>query len=148
MATTLIMRRQGERLVPVSAIDAEALDRLPAGDLKVTVARARDARSVAQNNLRWKVCELIADNTDGWTKDAVNAALKLATGHVTHARAPNGTFWRFAKPTDFDAMGSAEFSAWLDKAFAVIGELFGEGLSEAVRGEIASLIDGELARAA
>lgn len=147
MPETLIMERQGGRLAPKTAVDAEALERLPSGDLKVTVVRAKDTRSVEQNNLRWKVCEVIADNVEGWTKDGVNDALKIATGHVTYARAPNGTFWRFPKPTDFAAMGAAEFTEWLDRAFAAIGELFGEGLSDAAREELDALINGTITQA-
>lgn len=143
MAAEFIMRLDGQRLAPASALDAELMGVLPvAKDLRVVVTVAKDARSVKQNNLRWKVCELIAENSDGWDKDAVNDALKIATGHVTFKQSPDGQFWRLPRPTDFGAMGSAEFSAWLDKAFAAIGDVFGEGLSEAVQAELASMIDG------
>lgn len=142
MAAQLIMRKRGAKLEPASALDAEILAEAPDGDVVVTVQRAKDDRSVKQNNLRWKVCSLIAENTEGWTKDGVNDALKIETGHVTYSRAPDGTFWRFAKPTDFGAIGSAEFSAWLDKAFMAAGELFGPGLAAGVWNEIAALIEG------
>lgn len=144
MAAEFIMRADGQRLVPATALDAELMGVLPAAkDLRVVVTVAKDTRSVKQNNLRWKVCELVAENTDGgWDKDAVNDVLKIATGHVTFRQSPDGQFWRVPKPTDFAAMGSAEFSAWLDKAFAAIGELFGEGLSEAVQAELSAMIDG------
>lgn len=143
MAAEFIMRVDGQRLAPASALDAELLAVLPAGkDLRVVVTVAKDVRSVKQNNLRWKVCEMIAENTDGWTKDGVNDALKIATGHVEYRQSPDGQFWRFAKATDFGAMGSAEFSAWLDHAFVEAAILFGPGLSEAVRAELADMIDG------
>lgn len=143
MAVEFIMRVDGERLAPASALDAELMGVLPsAKDLRVVVTVAKDTRSVKQNNLRWKVCDMVAENSDGWDKDAVNDVLKIATGHVTFKQSPDGQFWRVPKPTDFGAMGSAEFSAWLDKAFAAIGAVFGEGLSEAVQAELSAMIDG------
>jgi hypothetical protein len=143
MAAEFIMRLQGARLVPATALDEELMGILPvAKDLRVVVTVAKDARSVKQNNLRWKVCETIAENLDGWDKDSVNDVLKIATGHVTFRQSPDGQFWRVPKPTDFGAMTGSEFSAWLDRAFAEAAVLFGEGLSEAVRAELSGMIDG------
>lgn len=137
MAAEFIMRLKGSSLVPASGLDEELMGVLPASkDLRVVVTVAKDTRSVEQNNLRWKVCQMIADNTEGWDKDSVNDALKVATGHVTFRQSPNGEFWRFPKPTDFGTMGSAEFTAWLDRAFAAIADLFGQGLSDAIWAEL------------
>jgi hypothetical protein len=146
MATTVILQKRRGKLAPLGPLDAELVDGLPEADFKAVLTRAKDTRSVEQNNLRWKVCELIAENTDGWTKEEVHDALKIATGHVSYRQAPDGTLWRFAKSTAFDAMGSAEFSAWLDLAFAKAEELFGPGLPEAVQTELHDLISGVTAR--
>jgi hypothetical protein len=145
MAAEFIMRLDGQRLAPATPLDAELLAVLPPGkDLRVVVTLAKDDRSVKQNNLRWKVCETIADNLDGgWSKEAVCDVLKIATGHFEPRQTPDGQFWRVPKPTDFGAMGSAEFSTWLDLAFAKAGELFGEALSDAVREELSAMIDGQ-----
>jgi hypothetical protein len=144
MAAEFIMRLDGQRLAPASALDAELMGVLPVSkDLRVVVTVAKDARSVKQNNLRWKVCETIAENIDGdWTKEAVCDVLKIATGHFEPRQTPDGQYFRVPKPTDFGAMGSAEFSAWLDRAFSKASDLFGEALSEAVRNELTDMIAG------
>jgi hypothetical protein len=144
MAAEFIMRLDGQRLAPATVLDAELLSVLPPGkDLRVVVTIAKDARSVKQNNLCHKFCQTLADNLDGaWTKDAVRDVLKIATGHFEPKQTPDGQYFRVPKPTDFGAMGSAEFSAWLDQAFSKAGELFGEALSDAVHVELQDMIDG------
>lgn len=152
MATEALVRVQGSALGAASPADAEALNELAQGvTYRAVLTRARDTRSVAQNNLRWKVCSLIAENLPDhlgqWTKEGVNDALKIATGHVDFRQSPDGQFWRFPKPTDFQAVGSADFTAWLDRAFTKAAELFGPALVDAVRDELQAMIDGLLSEA-
>ncbi|GLK78015.1 hypothetical protein GCM10008171_32690 [Methylopila jiangsuensis] len=116
----ITMRRTPRGLEPVSALDAELIDRHPIGsDIEVSIRRRR---SSAQNALYWSVlAAVIASGRCAFaTAEHLHEALKEGLGYVVPRRLLDGsTAWR-TDSTAFANMDAAEFRIFFDRAMEAI----------------------------
>lgn len=148
MSHEVIVQAEAGRLVGRTAHDAEVLAELEGGTYRAVLTIPR-GRSLSQLNLWWAMCGLIAENYgDDLTKDEVSDVLKIECGHCRVWKDAQGLYRRSPKSIAFNALAAPDFSALLDKAFGKAAELFGAGLSEAVRAELDAMAAPEMARAA
>lgn len=119
MPDTIIMRRRGQSLVPVSNMDAEALEEFPEGrDLTVTITRVRSHK---QHRFFWALLQKICVNSETYSTPAkLLLWLKVRLGYVEEVRFHNETVWWVAKSTSFNAMSQDEFKKFFDAALDVI----------------------------
>jgi hypothetical protein len=122
-----------------TASDAETLATL-AGATYRAVFTTPNARSLSQLRLWFAMCGLIADNHPAdLTKDNVSDTLKIECGHATVWQDAAGFYRRSPKSIAFNALSAEDFSRLLDMALVRAGGLFGEDMSEAVRGELQAM---------
>jgi hypothetical protein len=127
------------RISGATASDAETLADLAGGTYRCVLTTPR-GRSLGQLGLWWAMCGLIADNHPAdLTKENVSDTLKIECGHARVWQDSTGLYRRSPKSIAFNAMPPDAFSALLDRALAKSDDLFGEGLTDAVRGELASM---------
>jgi hypothetical protein len=131
-----------------TASDAETLATL-AGATYRAVFTTPNARSLSQLRLWFAMCGLIADNHPAdLTKDNVSDTLKIECGHATVWQDAAGFYRRSPKSIAFNALPADDFSRLLNMALVKAGGLFGDDLSDAVRGELESMGAPDLRAAA
>jgi len=134
----------GSKLTGKTAADAEVLDGLDGGTFRCVLTEP-SSRSVSAIRLWWSVCGMIADNYPGdLTREAVSDVLKIQCGHMTLWKDAAGAYRRSPKSIAFNKMPQADFSALIDKALGAASELFGPGLAEAARAELARIAAPDL----
>lgn len=129
MAKTAIMRKQMGSLVPMDSQGEDLLKAIQQGvDVKVTVTQSRNIKA---HRLYWKMCGMVAQNTDdGWTDQNVSDLLKIATGHYSVTKGRQGQEYKIPKSIDFASMGQEEFGPFLDRCIAMVCERIIPGLPE------------------
>ena len=128
MPETVIMRRQGPKLVPVSQVDENALEGFPEGkDLNVTVARNRSPR---QHRFFWALLQKVCENHDTYRRaEQLLLWLKIRLGYVEEVKFHNGEMWWTAQSISFGAMDQIEFKSFFNAALDVIASEVIPGLN-------------------
>jgi hypothetical protein len=124
------------RISGATASDAETLADLAGGTYRAVLTVPR-GRSLDQLGLWWAMCGLISDNHPAdLTKENVSDTLKIECGHAHVWQDAAGFYRRSPKSIAFNKLDGASFSRLLDRALAKAADLFGAGLSDAVRTEL------------
>lgn len=123
-AAGIIVRREARGLVPVSAFDAEQLERAPLGtefDLS-----ARTKRTLPLQRTYWKALHEVVTATGRWpTAEHLHDALRRDLGYVTVRVNLLGQPYLATDSTAFDAMTQSEFKAYVDAAMQRLAEVCG-----------------------
>ncbi len=109
---------------PISAFDAEELDRFPLGTEFNLAPRTR--RSLPQHRTYWKALSDVVKATDAWpTPEHLHDALKHDLGYVEVRKTLAGQPYISTESTAFDAMTADEFKAYMERAMARLAEVTG-----------------------
>ena len=113
------------RLVPVSAYEAEEIDRHPDGTEFDLVARKR--RSLPQLRTYWRMLDNAVKATGRWqSREALHTALKVELGYVEPIFGMDGKIkGMIPDSTAFAAMNADAFRQFFDKAVKVLAEATG-----------------------
>lgn len=127
------------RISGATASDAETLADLAGGTYRCVLTTPAN-RSPSPHRLWFAMCQMIAENhASDVSKDNVSDVLKIECGHARVWKDATGLFRRSPKSIAFNAMPPDAFSALLDRALSKSDDLFGEGLTDAVRAELAKM---------
>jgi hypothetical protein len=144
--TDVIMRKQGNSLVPVDDQGSELLAKLKDGrDVGVTVTAHRNPR---HHRLYWAMLRFLGDHTDifaGKDLHMISTALKLATGLVqTYIDQDTGKTILVPRSINWASMDQTKFNRFFDNAVIVIANRWlPEGtLPDDVRRELIEMVDG------
>lgn len=120
----ILVTKTRNGLSPVSAFEAELLDRYPTGaELEITI---KQRRSLPQQKTYWKMLAYVNGATDAYpTTEKLHEALKHHLGYITTFRRFDGTEEEVADSTAFAAMDGAAFKTYMDQAVAALSEKFG-----------------------
>lgn len=123
----MVMRRSGDRLVPVTERDREILLEIPEGaDLFVKTSRPRSPR---QHRLFWALLQLVVDNHDYYKRpDQLLEWLKVRLGYVDQTVWHDDQVWWKTKSISFASMGQDEFRKFFSQSVDVIVTEVIEGL--------------------
>jgi hypothetical protein len=130
MATDLIIRVEGSRLVPATAGDAELVDRLTQG--KDYVARLTNAnkRSLLQHRFYWGLLSKVKDNQEHYgSVEHLHFFLKVKLGYVEEVQFHDDKMVTRVASTSFDRMDSDDFKRYLDAAIVTICDEIIPGLN-------------------
>jgi hypothetical protein len=120
----IIVRREKRGLMPVSAFDAEQLDRLPL--LTEFDLTERTRRTLPLQRTYWKALSETVAATGRWsTAENLHDALRRDLGYVTAAIGLDGRPYIATDSTAFDAMRQSEFKEYFDQAMARLAEVTG-----------------------
>ena len=140
MSEVIIMRRNGDRLVPVTERDREILLEIPENaDLTVKTSRTRSPR---QHRLYFALLHLVVDNHPYYDRpDQLLEWLKVRLGYVEETTWHDGQVWFKTKSISFYAMGQDEFRKFFSLSVRVITEevLIGMGIDDLLR-EVSAMI--------
>ncbi len=120
MANDLILRRQGNTLVPVTDRDLELLQGVPHGkDVSAKVAMFRSGR---QHRFLWALLSKVVENCDGKFRSAehLHIVLKHTLGLYEEHVTPHGEVITTVASTSYRAMDGIAFKTFLDGAINVI----------------------------
>lgn len=120
MANTIVMQREGDRLVTGPAW-VDLLHKVPEGvELRVRITRAR---SLPQNNTYWGLLQWVIDNGPEairkvWPEpELLSDALQYETGYVREVRLSNGDVQITPMHKNFeDGMSQDQFNRYFDAA--------------------------------
>lgn len=119
--TTLIMRRKGNALVPVSPYDEETLGEV-AQDKDLTVKITRN-RSWKQNRLYHALVQKVAENHPHYrSAKPLEMWLKLRMGYVDDILLHDGQVMPILSSTSFASMGQDEFQKFFNNALTILVE--------------------------
>jgi hypothetical protein len=120
-----IVRLGGGKLSPVTAWDAELLDRFAGGTEFDLVARTK--RSNPQNALYWRTLSAVCEATGKWSRpEALHVALKVELGYVEPLMGLDGRIkGMIPDSTSFAAMSHEDFRVFFDKAMEVLAKAVG-----------------------
>ena len=119
--TTLIMRRKGNALVPVSLYDEETLGDV-AQDKDLTVKITRN-RSWKQNRLYHALVQKVAENHPHYrSSKPLEMWLKLRMGYVDDVLLHDGQVMPILSSTSFASMGQDEFQKFFNEALTILVE--------------------------
>jgi hypothetical protein len=115
----LILRRSGDKLVPVTEWDREALLEIPEGrDLTVKVSRTRSAK---QHRLFWALMQIVVDNHPFYLRsEQLVEWLKIRLGYVDEIMFHDGSIMTKVSSISFAAMGQEGFQKFFNLALYVI----------------------------
>lgn len=104
----MVMRRSGDRLVPVTERDREILLEIPEGaDLFVKTSRPRSPR---QHRLFMALLQLVVDNHPHYTRpEQLLEWLKVRLGYVDETVWHDGQVWFKTQSISFASMGQDKF---------------------------------------
>jgi hypothetical protein len=114
----LLMRREGDALVPVGREATAALAHLPEG--KPLMVKVEHKRNLAQLRQYWAVLERVVMLTKWETKERLHIALKLRLGKYDLLDI-GGKLVPVPHSTALDEMTQTEFNAYFEEAMHVIG---------------------------
>jgi hypothetical protein len=119
----IVCTRTRNGLSPVSAFEAELLDRYPIGaELEISI---KQRRSLPQLKTYWKMLSTIVEATDEYpSAEHLHEALKLHMGYVTPLIRLDGKQEYVPDSTAFAAMDGAEFKVFMDRAVRTLAERF------------------------
>ena len=116
---TIIMRRNGDRLVPVAEWERERLLEIPEGrDLTVKISRTR---SPQQHRLFWALMQLVVENHPYYVRaEQLVEWLKIRLGYVEEVMFHDGKLLTKVSSISFGAMGQDDFRKFFALALDVI----------------------------
>ena len=116
---TIIMRRSGDRLVPVAEWERERLLEIPEGrDLTVKITRTRSAR---QHRLFWALMQLVVINHPYYVRaEQLVEWLKIRLGYVEEVMFHDGQMLTKVSSISFSAMGQDAFQSFFNLTLDVI----------------------------
>ena len=116
---TIYVRRNGDKLVPITEWDRERLLDVPEGkDLSIKLSRAR---STKQHRLFWSLMQIVVDNHPYYLRpEQLVEWLKLRLGYVEEIMFHNGEMMTKLSSISFSSMGQIEFQEFFNKALYVI----------------------------
>lgn len=80
----------------------------------------KQPRNLKMLRLYWALCQLVAENTEGYNPDNVSDLIKLGTGHYTPLRMPTkdgqSVIHYMPKSISFAAMDQTQFDKFFDSA--------------------------------
>lgn len=119
MANELILRRSGDRLVPVTEWDREKLLGIPEGrDLTVKISRTRSAK---QHRLFWALMQKVVENHPYYVRaEQLVEWLKLRLGYVEEMMFHDGQLMTKVSSISFGSMGQDQFREFFTLALDVI----------------------------
>lgn len=119
----LVMMRTRNGLAPVSAYDAELLDRYAVGSTIEITTKQR--RSLPQLRTYFAMLAYVNKATEAYpTVENLNEALKMHLGYVTTVRRFDGEEVTMADSIAFAAMDQAAFKVFFDQAVKALTEKF------------------------
>lgn len=120
----MIFEKTPHGVRPISAFDAEELDRFPLGTEFDLAPRTK--RSLPQHRTYWKALSDVVKATDAWpTPEHLHDALKHDLGYVEVRKTLGGQPYISTESTAFAAMTADEFKAYMEKAIARLAEVTG-----------------------
>ena len=116
---TIIMRRSGDRLVPVAEWERERLLEIPEGrDLTVKITRTRSAR---QHRLFWGLMQLVVINHPYYVRaEQLVEWLKIRLGYVEEVMFHDGQMLTKVSSISFGTMGQDEFQKFFNMALDIV----------------------------
>jgi hypothetical protein len=120
----IIVTKTKAGLSPVSAFEAELLDRYPTGaELEITV---KQRRSLPLHRTYFAMLAYVNKATDAYPNvEKLNEALKMHLGYTTTFRRFDGEEIIMADSIAFAAMDQAAFKVFFDQAVKALTEKFG-----------------------
>jgi hypothetical protein len=115
----IIVRRSGDKLVPVTEWDRERLLDVPEGrDLSIRISRTRSAR---QHRLFWALMQIVVDNHPFYMRgEQLVEWLKVRLGYVDEIMFHDGNMMTKVSSISFTSMGQDEFQKFFNLALQVI----------------------------
>ena len=116
---TIIMRRSGDRLVPVAEWERERLLEIPEGrDLTVKITRTRSAR---QHRLFWALMQLVVINHPYYVRaEQLVEWLKIRLGYVEEVMFHDGQMLTKVSSISFGTMGQDAFQKFFNMAVDIV----------------------------
>jgi Protein of unknown function (DUF1367) len=116
---TIIMRRNGDRLVPVAEWERERLMDIPEGrDLTVKITRTRSPK---QHRLFWALMQLVVKNHPYYVRaEQLVEWMKVRLGYVEEVMFHDGQLLTKVSSISFGSMGQDEFQNFFNLAMDVI----------------------------
>jgi len=116
---TVIMRRNGDRLVPVAEWERERLLEIPEGrDLTVKITRTRSAK---QHRLFWALMQLVVTNHAYYVRaEQLVEWLKIRLGYVEEVMFHDGQMLTKVSSISFGSMGQDAFQKFFNMALDII----------------------------
>lgn len=144
----LYLKRTLQGFGPADELAAAAITKhFKLGDLaKLTVTKPKDPRSVQQNRLYWKLCQVVFENTEGAFDSAeqVSDFLKIQAGHCEKRHINlNGEklVWLIPKSISFAKMPQPEFQEYMQAALDIVCQRIIVGMDkDALEAEIKEMI--------
>jgi hypothetical protein len=143
MAFDVLLNREGNRLVAIDAIDADAILSIKQGE--TVCATIRRPRNVKHHRKLWALLNVIFENQSRFaTKHDLLSAMKIATGLYDEGRTIDGIPFIEPKSISFTSMDQADFEEWYARAVEVIVTKILPGASrEDIEQEVMSILEGE-----
>ena len=115
----IIVRRSGDKLVPVTEWDRERLLDIPEGkDLSIRVSRTRSAK---QHRLFWALMQIVVDNHPFYMRgEQLVEWLKIRLGYVDEIMFHDGSMMTKVSSISFTSMGQDEFQKFFNLALYII----------------------------
>ncbi|CAB5220037.1 Protein of unknown function DUF1367 [uncultured Caudovirales phage] len=115
----IIVRRSGDKLVPVTEWDRDRLLDVPEGkDLSIRISRTRSAR---QHRLFWALMQIVVDNHPFYMRgEQLVEWLKVRLGYVDEIMFHDGSMMTKVSSISFTSMGQDEFQKFFNLALHVI----------------------------
>lgn len=116
---SIIMRRHGDKLVPVAEWERERLLEIPEGrDLTVKVSRTRSPK---QHRLFWALMQKVVDNHPYYVRaEQLVEWLKIRLGYVEEVMFHDGQMLTKVSSISFGTMGQDAFQKFFNLALDVI----------------------------
>ena len=117
--STLIMRRHGDKLAPVTEWDRERLLEIPEGkDLSIRFSRTRSPK---QHRLFWALMQKVVDNHPYYMRpEQLVEWLKIRLGYVEDVMFHDGKLLTKVSSISFASMGQDEFQKFFNLAVQII----------------------------
>ena len=116
---SIIMRRSGDRLVPVAEWERERLLEIPEGrDLTVKITRTRSAK---QHRLFWALMQLVVTNHPYYVRaEQLVEWMKIRLGYVEEVMFHDGQMLTKVSSISFGSMGQDAFQKFFNMALDII----------------------------
>ena len=121
---TLMMKKRLGVLVPLTARDAEMMDRIKEGEVFITTPTTQ--RSNRQNGMYWAMLTNIVVATQRWpTPDHLHDLLLRSCGYIELRQDFNGKFYVATDSTRFSEMKPHDFNRYMDVALEKLRNILG-----------------------
>lgn len=141
MAHSLLMRREGGKLVPADALAEE--DLLSFSDKRPVMVEVRHPRSLPQHRLLFGLIRKAAKACPTpITENALRQWLTVRTGHVDVLPLAFGQSYQAPRSWAFDKMDGAEFRKLFDDVVFLILTEVAPSLPDSFANEFLALLDG------